>query len=207
MVLSNLLLLGSLSFTSGTTSATFVQDTKVMQTTEPQYLSTSSENLLLTRDLSKLVFKVNTEKDLRNFHFRILGLPNDSKNWFAFNFDSDNIFTYNLANTSSGSYFTSVQFAQSTEDAFENFNVSSIDVYMQNSTSENLGTSILDSIKSGLNLMEDLATEFLNGFSALFWKDNQLTTFGQFSLIFLGISITFAIVKLCLNLIRGKTGA
>ena len=52
-------------------------------------------------------------------------------------------------------------------------------------------------------------TNFKNGFSALIWnsEDNSLTTFGNFALIFLGVSITFAIVKLCLNLIRSKTGA
>ena len=63
--------------------------------------------------------------------------------------------------------------------------------------------SIISSITSGLGLMGDITTNFKNGFSALIWNstDNKLTTFGNFALIFLGVSITFAIVKLCLNLI------
>lgn len=69
--------------------------------------------------------------------------------------------------------------------------------------------TIINSITSGLGLMGDITTNFKNGFSALIWDstDNKLTTFGNFALIFLGVSITFAIVKLCLNLIRSKTGA
>lgn len=71
------------------------------------------------------------------------------------------------------------------------------------------GNSIINSITSGLGLMGDITTNFKNGFSALIWNSekNTLTTFGNFALIFLGVSITFAIVKLCLNLIRSKTGA
>lgn len=70
------------------------------------------------------------------------------------------------------------------------------------------GTSITDAITSGLGLMGDITTNFKNGFSSLIWNSekNSLTTFGNFALIFLGVSITFAIVKLCLNLIRSKTG-
>lgn len=71
------------------------------------------------------------------------------------------------------------------------------------------GDSVISSITSGLGLMGDITTNFKNGFSALIWNSekNSLTTFGNFALIFLGVSITFAIVKLCLNLIRSKTGA
>ena len=71
------------------------------------------------------------------------------------------------------------------------------------------GDSIISSITSGLGLMGDIITNFKNGFSALIWNSekNSLTTFGNFALIFLGVSIAFAIVELCLNLIRSKTGA
>lgn len=70
-------------------------------------------------------------------------------------------------------------------------------------------TNVISSITSGLGLMGDITNNFKNGFSALIWNSekNSLTTFGNFALIFLGVSITFAIVKLCLNLIRSKTGA
>ena len=70
-----------------------------------------------------------------------------------------------------------------------------------------MGTAIIEAIKSGLGLMSTIASEFLTGFTTLFWTGSALTVFGQFGLIFLGISITFSVVKLCLNLIRGKTGA
>ena len=71
------------------------------------------------------------------------------------------------------------------------------------------GDNIISSITSGLGLIGDITTNFKNGFSALIWNSekNTLTTFGNFALIFLGVSITFAIIKLCLNLIRSKTGA
>ena len=72
-----------------------------------------------------------------------------------------------------------------------------------------MGNAIIEAIKSGLGLMTNIVSEFSSGFSALIWnsEENTLTTFGNFALIFLGVSITFAIVKLCLNLIRSKTGA
>lgn len=76
-----------------------------------------------------------------------------------------------------------------------------------------MGAAIINAIKSGLGLISDLASEFLTGFSTLFWDATAnegagaLTTVGMFCLVMLGVSITFAIVKLCLNLIRGNTGA
>ena len=80
---------------------------------------------------------------------------------------------------------------------------------LTSSLSDMNGSSVINSITSGLGLMGDITTNFSNGFSSLIWnsEQNTLTTFGNFSLIFLGVSITFAIVKLCLNLIRSKTGA
>ena len=72
-----------------------------------------------------------------------------------------------------------------------------------------MANAIIEAIKSGLGLMSNIANEFLNGFSTLIWdaSKSSLTTFGNFVLIFLGVSITFSIVKLCMNLIRSKTGA
>lgn len=76
-----------------------------------------------------------------------------------------------------------------------------------------MGQAIIDAIKSGLGLIADLASEFLNGFTTLFWDatansgSGALTTFGMFSLIMLGIGITFAIIKLVLNILRSNTGA
>ena len=75
-----------------------------------------------------------------------------------------------------------------------------------------MGQAIIDAIKSGLGLIGDLAGEFLNGFSTLFWDatansgSGALTTFGTFALVMLGVGVTFAVISLVLNLIRGNTG-
>lgn len=75
-----------------------------------------------------------------------------------------------------------------------------------------MGAAIIEAIQSGLGLMGDIAKELLTGFSTLFWdataNENAggLTTLGMFALVFLGVAITFAVVKLALNLIRGNTG-
>lgn len=71
------------------------------------------------------------------------------------------------------------------------------------------GSAITDGIKGGLGIMKDITKQFGSGFGALIWDNskNQLTTFGNFALIFLGVSITFSIVKLCMSLIRSKTGS
>lgn len=76
-----------------------------------------------------------------------------------------------------------------------------------------MGAAIIDAIKSGLGLIADLAKEFLDGFSTLFWDStaNQgagaLTDFGTFALVMLGVAVSFAVVRLVLNIIRGNTGA
>ena len=76
-----------------------------------------------------------------------------------------------------------------------------------------MGNAIIQAITSGLGLIGSLCSEFLDGFTALFWDSTAntgagaLTTFGLFAMIMLGVSITFAVVKLVLNLIRSNTGA
>lgn len=76
-----------------------------------------------------------------------------------------------------------------------------------------MGTAIIDAIKSGLGLIGDLANEFLTGFSTLFWDATAnsgagaLTSFANFALIMLGVSVSFAVVKLVLNIVRSNTGA
>lgn len=76
-----------------------------------------------------------------------------------------------------------------------------------------MGSAIIDAIKSGLGLIGDLASEFLNGFTTLFWDatansgNGALTVFGQYALIMLGVAITFAVVSLVMRVIRGNTGA
>lgn len=71
-----------------------------------------------------------------------------------------------------------------------------------------MGAAIIDAIESGLGLISTLASEFLAGFTALFWDstNNALTVFGTYSLVFLGIAITMAVIKLCLNILRSNTG-
>ena len=76
-----------------------------------------------------------------------------------------------------------------------------------------MGAAIIDAIKSGLGLIADLAGEFLEGFGTLFWDSTAntgaggLTTFGTFALVMLGVAVSFAIVKLVLNIVRSNTGA
>lgn len=81
-------------------------------------------------------------------------------------------------------------------------------IYSQYQTSEgNLGQNIVNNVKGGLGLIGNIATEFLAGFTALVWNNGQLTIFALFSLILLGVSVSFAIVKLVLNIVRSNTGA
>ena len=75
-----------------------------------------------------------------------------------------------------------------------------------------MATAIIDAIKSGLSLISDLATAFLNGFSTLFWDATAnsgagaLTTFGNFALIMLSVAVVFSVIKLVLNIVRSNTG-
>lgn len=75
-----------------------------------------------------------------------------------------------------------------------------------------MGEAILNAIKSGLGLMSDLAGEFLEGFTTLFWDATAnsgagaLTVFGTYSLVMLGIAITFSVVALVFNVLRSNTG-
>ena len=76
-----------------------------------------------------------------------------------------------------------------------------------------MGAAIIAAITSGLGLISELAAEFLDGFKTLFWDNTAnegvgaLTVFGTFALVMLGVAVSFAIVKLVLNLIRSNTGA
>lgn len=76
-----------------------------------------------------------------------------------------------------------------------------------------MGAAIIQAIKDGLGLIADLAQEFLSGFTALFWDATAgngagaLTTFGTFALVMLGITVSFAVIKLVLNILRSNTGA
>lgn len=75
-----------------------------------------------------------------------------------------------------------------------------------------MGDAIIEAIKSGLGLITELANQLLSGFSALIWDaaanegKGALTSFGTFSLVFLGIAITFSVIKLCLYLVRSHVG-
>lgn len=75
-----------------------------------------------------------------------------------------------------------------------------------------MGAEIINAIKSGLGLIGDLASEFLTGFSTLFWDSTAnsgagaLTVLGTFSLVMLGVAVTFSIIRLCMSLIRSNTG-
>lgn len=75
-----------------------------------------------------------------------------------------------------------------------------------------MGTEIINAITSGLGLIEDLAGEFLSGFETLVWVPasgevaGHLTAVGTFAFVMLGVSVSFAVIKLVLNLLRGNTG-
>lgn len=75
-----------------------------------------------------------------------------------------------------------------------------------------MGSAIISAIQSGLGLMSDLAQEFLTGFTTLFWDATAnngagaLTVFGNYSLIMLGIAITFSVIALVFNVLRSNTG-
>lgn len=76
-----------------------------------------------------------------------------------------------------------------------------------------MGAEIINAIKSGLGLIKDLASEFLDGFETLVWVPadgnvtGHLTSVGIFMFVMLGVSVSFAVVKLILNILRGNTGA
>lgn len=76
-----------------------------------------------------------------------------------------------------------------------------------------MGSAIIEAISSGLGLITYIAQEFLSGFTTLVWTtpegatSGQLTPVAMFCFVMLGVSISFAVVKLVLNLIRGNTGA
>lgn len=75
-----------------------------------------------------------------------------------------------------------------------------------------MGSEIITSITSGLGIIDDLASEFLAGFETLVWVPavgetaGHLTSVGVFAFVMLGVSVSFAVIKLCLNLLRGNTG-
>ena len=68
------------------------------------------------------------------------------------------------------------------------------------------GGTIITSIGSGLGLIGHLTNEFLTGFTNLFWQNESLTSFGGFALVMLGVSVSFAVIKLVLFIIRNKSG-
>lgn len=75
-----------------------------------------------------------------------------------------------------------------------------------------MGAEIINAIKSGLGLIGDLASEFLTGFETLVWVPAEgqvaghLTSVGIFAFVMLGVAVSFAVIKLCLNLLRGNSG-
>lgn len=79
-----------------------------------------------------------------------------------------------------------------------------------------MGEAIIGAIESGLGLIESIASEFLKGFETLVWVPattvgsetvaGHLTEVGTFAFVMLGVSVSFAVIKLVLNLLRGNTG-
>lgn len=75
-----------------------------------------------------------------------------------------------------------------------------------------MSTAIINAIKSGFSLGQDIAEMFLNMFTTLFWDATAnsgagaLTTFGEFSLIFLSIAIVFTVIMLAFGVLTRNTG-
>ena len=75
-----------------------------------------------------------------------------------------------------------------------------------------MGTEIINALKSGFSLIGDLAENFLDAFTTLFWDATAnsgagaLTTFGTWSLIMLSIAIVFAVLSLAMGILRSNTG-
>ena len=76
-----------------------------------------------------------------------------------------------------------------------------------------MASAIIAAIQSGFSLLGDLAQNFLTAFTTLFWDATAntgagaLTTFGNFALIMLSISIVFSVLMLAFNVLRSNTGA
>lgn len=149
---------------------------------------------------------IHTEK-----RFKVqMGPTTSSLSGFTFNYSTKvnnySIFTYNAIQT--GRKNSTASFDWTTD--YTELPVKQVYIGRLTSSLSSLGgDSITGSISSGLGLMEEITKQFGSGFGTLIWDSskNSLTTFGNFSLIFLGVSITFAIVKLCMSLIRSKTGS
>ena len=205
MVLSNLMLLGSLMFSNGSSNGAV----NVSHPYSASFnLSESSINLISNVSYQKIVLKFNNATfNVEDCYIHLTNYPNGL--FSRYNINEDQFFTFASADYENQYTPTMFYIYASNPDSPLNGTFDSVSVYMDltSSTSSTIGSGIIDTISDGLGLMEDIASEFLTGFTTLFWKDNQLTIFGQFALIFMGISITFSIIKLCLNLIRGKTGA
>lgn len=75
-----------------------------------------------------------------------------------------------------------------------------------------MGAAVIEAIQSGLGLIQKLAEEFLKGFETLVWvpqaneTPGHLTAVGTFAFVMLGVSVSFAVIKLVMNLLRGNTG-
>lgn len=75
-----------------------------------------------------------------------------------------------------------------------------------------MANAIIQAIESGFSVLESLATNFLTAFTTLFWDATAnngagaLTTFGNYSLIMLSISICFAVLMLAFSVLRSNTG-
>ena len=75
-----------------------------------------------------------------------------------------------------------------------------------------MGAAVIAAIQSGLGLIQKLAEEFLKGFETLVWvpgvgdAPGLLTAVGTVAFVMWGVSVSFAVIKLVMNLLRGNTG-
>jgi len=75
-----------------------------------------------------------------------------------------------------------------------------------------VGAKIIAAITSGLGLITSIGGEFMSGFEVLVWDASansgagDLTSFGNFAFVLVGVAVSFSVIKLILNLLRGNTG-
>ena len=146
-------------------------------------LSITGSTLNTSTNIEKIAYNINNEGTINLW----------DSNDYQYNYNIENKTLYNSYNSQ---WIT-----------IEEIKIVSQTFYEGNAEPKPMGEGIIEAIVSGLGIIGSLATGFLSGFSTLFWSEGALTTFGIFALVMLGVAVSFAVVKLVLNLIRSNTGA
>lgn len=147
-----------------------------------------------------------------NYNLAIAIKKNENEKYIGFTGDAENNYTdllytaqYKIDLKEIGNLHTKIK--QFTYDNEYEINIDTYNIFdYLTITDITQGGQIIGSIASGLGLIGNLVNEFSNGFKAMFWTGSKITSFGTFALIMLGVSISFAVIKLILYIIRNKSG-